>query len=115
MENKSTKLFKALSDTNRVRILKLLQWKSLCACEITAVLELANSTVSKHLSILKEAGFIREEKDGRWVNYSLNTATKNERVIEILVRLDFWIEEDALIKQDREKVKAVNRVNICSA
>lgn len=114
MENKSTKLFKALSDTNRIRILKMLQRKKLCACEITSVLALANSTVSKHLSILKEAGFIREEKDGRWINFSLNTSSKDERIIEVLIRLDFWIEEDDVTKSDREKVKTVDRKTVCS-
>lgn len=71
MEDK-VKFFKALSDTNRLRILKMLQTNPLCVCEITNVLELATSTVSQHLKILKEAGFIIEEKDGKWVNYLIN-------------------------------------------
>jgi len=53
-----TKIFKALSDLNRLRILKALQTKSLCVCEIKELLNLANSTVSQHLKILKETGFI---------------------------------------------------------
>jgi DNA-binding transcriptional ArsR family regulator len=51
-------IFKALSDKNRIRIIKMLQKKPLCVCEIRAVLKLAVSTVSQHLSILREAGLI---------------------------------------------------------
>ncbi len=68
----NTKIFKALSDKNRLRILKALQSKVLCACEIRELLQLANSTVSQHLKILRESDFIIEQKDGRWVNYQIN-------------------------------------------
>ena len=53
---KLSKTFQALSDTNRIRILKIFEQRSLCVCEITEILKLANSTVSKHLSILRDAG-----------------------------------------------------------
>ena len=56
------KIFKALSDSNRIRIIKMLQIRPLCVCEITAVLNLATSTVSKHLSILREADLIYDIK-----------------------------------------------------
>jgi len=58
---------KALADENRVRILALLRGRSLCVCQIIAVLGLAPSTVSKHLSILRAAGLLDIEKRGRWV------------------------------------------------
>ena len=64
MSIENTKIFKALSDNSRLRILKMLQSKSLCVCEVQDVLGLATSTVSKHLSVLREAGFIKEEKEG---------------------------------------------------
>ena len=63
-----TKIFKALTDKNRVRILKMLEQKPLCVCEITSALDISISTVSSHLSILKEAGFITDFKDGKWLN-----------------------------------------------
>ena len=66
------KQFKALSDPNRVRIIKMLEVKPLCVCEIREILDLANSTISKHLTLLREAGFILDEKSGKWVNYRLN-------------------------------------------
>ena len=70
--SQSAQALKALGEANRIRILKMLEIRPLCVCEITAVLRLAPSTVSKHLSILREAGFIIDQKEGKWVNYCLN-------------------------------------------
>ena len=58
------KVMKALSDPNRVRILKLLQRRVLCVCEIKEALGLAQSSASKHLKILEEAGLIAYSKEG---------------------------------------------------
>lgn len=108
-----TKFFKALSDLNRLRILKMLQTKPLCVCEITDILQLAASTVSKHLSILKEEGFIKEEKEGRWVNYMINPQPDDPRISSILSTLDFWISDDKTIIADKQKVQKVNRAEVC--
>ena len=62
---------KALSDGSRVRILMSLRKQELCVCQITALLELAPSTVSKHLSVLRQAGLIDMRKTGRWAYYCL--------------------------------------------
>ncbi len=109
----NTKLFKALSDPNRLRILKMLQSKSLCVCEITDVLNLATSTVSKHLSILRDTGFIIEEKDGKWVNYMINPRPSDKRISSILATLDFWISDDNLIILDKQKIQNINRIEVC--
>ncbi len=109
-----TKLFKSLSDPNRLRILKMLQHKPLCVCEITDILKLAASTVSKHLSIMKETGFIIEEKDGKWVNYMINPDPADPRISSILSTLDFWIADHKIINKDKEKVMKVDRYSVCS-
>lgn len=109
-----TRLFKALSDLNRLRILKMLQTKPLCVCEITDVLDLATSTVSKHLSILKENGFIIEEKVGKWVNYQINPRPADPRIASIISMLDFWISDEKIINSDKKKVGNVDRKAICS-
>lgn len=114
MVEEKTKLFKALSDPNRLRILKMLQTKSLCVCEITDVLRLATSTVSKHLSILKSTGFIIETKDGKWVNYLINPRPSDARISSILSTLDFWISDDQMIISDKQKVQKVDRNEVCS-
>ena len=110
----NTKIFKALSDKNRLRILKALQSKVLCVCEIRELLQLANSTVSQHLKILRESDFIIEQKDGRWVNYQINPRPSDSRINSILSSLDFWINDNNLIVTDMEKVTKLNRDVICN-
>ena len=110
---KLSKTFQALSDTNRIRILKMLEVRPLCVCEITEILKLANSTVSKHLSILRDAEFILDEKDGKWVNYCLNDTRDNAYVTKLLPLISSWIPNDKVISDDRKKVKVVDRNIIC--
>ena len=111
--NESTNIFKALSDKNRLRILKMLQIKPLCVCEITEILQLAASTVSQHLSILKKEGFILEDRDGKWVNYLINQRPEDQRISAVLSSLDFWIGDNQAIETDKQKVKASDRYKIC--
>jgi ArsR family transcriptional regulator len=65
-------IFKALSDETRLRIVKLLEQGELCVCDITAALDMVQPKVSFHLSTLKEAGLIKDRKQGKWIHYSLN-------------------------------------------
>jgi ArsR family transcriptional regulator len=111
---KQAKIFQALSDTNRIRILKMLEIRPLCVCEITEVLQLATSTVSKHLSILRDTGFIIDEKEGKWVNYYLNTNQKDDYVIQLTPLIKKWFHDDDKVKLDMEKVKTVNRNKLCA-
>jgi DNA-binding transcriptional ArsR family regulator len=62
---------KALADENRLRMLLALQNGELCVCQITELMGLAMSTVSKHLSLLYQAGLVNARKEGRWMYYSL--------------------------------------------
>jgi ArsR family transcriptional regulator len=71
MENILT-VFKALSDETRVRILKLLEQGELCVCDIVAALDTIQPSVSFHLSTLKEAGLIKDRKQGKWVHYKID-------------------------------------------
>ncbi len=112
--SESTIIFKALSDLNRLRVLKALQSRILCACEITKLLGLANSTVSQHLDVLKEAGFIIDVKEGRWVNYMINPRPSDPRIISILTTLDFWINDNKIINEDRKTVMTLDRNIICN-
>ena len=107
------KIFKALGDPNRIRILKILEVKPLCVCEIREILGLATSTVSKHLSILRDVEFILDIKDGKWVEYKLNNVNINEYVSKLLPLIHSWLPADDIIRKDRVKVKKVNRNTIC--
>lgn len=74
------RIFKALADVNRLKIVKLLKEGELCACEITVALSNSQSTVSHHLSVLKNAGLIKERKEGKWSYFRISEGA----VIEIL-------------------------------
>jgi ArsR family transcriptional regulator len=110
---KLIKILKALSDPNRIRILKMLQVRPLCVCEMSDVLQLANSTVSKHLSILRNVELIDDEKRGKWVNYHLNRSRSEQYVSELMPLLANWLPEDATIRCDAEKVSTVDRHALC--
>jgi ArsR family transcriptional regulator len=112
MLDKQEKIFKALSDKNRIRIVKMLQKKSLCVCEIKDVLKLATSTVSKHLSILREAGLIVDWKDGKWINYKINPEP-DSLVANALLYTQLQIEDDETIKNDRKLISCVDRNILC--
>ncbi|MBN1363463.1 MAG: winged helix-turn-helix transcriptional regulator [Syntrophaceae bacterium] len=107
------KTFKALSDANRIRIIKMLMIRPLCVCEITDILNLASSTVSKHLSILRDAGFITDSKDGKWVNYQINEANSDEYIGDLLPLIRNWLLDDQIIRQDEKRVRQVDRYTIC--
>ncbi|MBO8128676.1 MAG: winged helix-turn-helix transcriptional regulator [Peptococcaceae bacterium] len=71
-------LFKALSDNTRREILRLLTDKDLTAGEIAEAFDLSRATISHHLSVLKEAGLILDERRGPYIIYSLNTTVFQE-------------------------------------
>ena len=108
-----TKILKALSDMNRLRILKMLEVKPLCVCEINAVLGLAVSTTSNHLSLLKEAGLIFEQKESKWVNYYLNSVTRQLYAYDLLPLIQNWLNDDSIITEDKKKANKVNRIDVC--
>ena len=110
---KFIKVMKALSDPNRVKMVKLLQHKVMCVCEIQAALGLAQSTASKHLKILEEAGLITYFKDGLWVNYSLADGTDSPYAANLLGSLRHWLDDDPGLAGIVEKLPTIRREDIC--
>ena len=98
-----------------MRILKMLEIRVLCVCEISEVLKLANSTVSKHLSILRDVGLIIQEKEGKWVNYSLVTSPESSYINELLQLIKKWLPDNKVIREDARKVASVDRNIICNS
>jgi ArsR family transcriptional regulator len=108
------KIMKALSDPNRVKILKILQHKSnMCVCELKSLLHIAQPTVSKHLKILEEAGLVEYRKEGLWVNYSLVNASSNPYAAGILRELRNWLEDHPDLSDILKKAPFVSRDQIC--
>jgi ArsR family transcriptional regulator len=96
-------IFKALSDETRLRIIKLLEEGELCVCDITAALDMVQPKVSFHLSALKEAGLIKDRKQGKWIHYSLNEKDLFKRML-ILSACERM--QDTTISGDRKRLDA---------
>ncbi len=109
-----TKVMKALSDPNRVKIIKLLQRRVLCVCEIKEALGLAQSSASKHLKILEEAGMITYTKDGLWVNYRLADGAKSPYAANLLGSLRHWLEEDPEVAALVDRLPEIRRELVCN-
>jgi ArsR family transcriptional regulator len=107
------KVMKALSDPNRVKIIKLLQLKMMCVCELRGALKIAQPTVSKHLKILEEAELVDYAKDGLWVNYFLADGNANPYAASVLGNLKHWLDDDPEIVELAKKVPFLNREELC--
>lgn len=98
---------KALADQNRIRALLALRDQELCVCQIIELLELAPSTVSKHMSILGQAQLVESQKRGRWVYYRLAQEDSTEMVAAAFA----WVEEslgtDPQVKADAMRLKKI--------
>lgn len=103
-------VMKAVADPTRVRILKILEEGELCVCQIIAVLSLAQSTVSKHLFLLRAAGLIRDRRDRKWIHYALDGKGGNRYAATMLRHLRRWLREDPVILRDRERVRQAREI-----
>ncbi len=107
------RVMKALSDPNRVKIVKMLQRKEMCVCELTAALEIAQPTVSSHLKMLEEAGLVRSRKEGLWVNYLPAAGEGNLYAAALLAELSGWLAGDPEIEPLLTKLPTIRREEIC--
>ena len=114
MKREYVNVFKALSDPNRIRIMKMLSERELCMCEVREVLKLSNSTVSKHLTILRDANLLLDSKDGKWVNFQLNDKSEQKFIRSIITLIKNSFEDDDSIQEDTKKLHRVNRLKICN-
>ncbi len=110
MTSRLLKLTQALSDANRMRIVSFLAKDELCVCQIVKVLNLAPSTVSKHLAILEQAGLLVSRKEGRWILYGRPGRNGGRDVREILRWLDGHLAGDPQAARDRRAVQDALRM-----
>lgn len=109
-------VLKAASDPTRVRILKILEGGEMCVCQVIAILSLGQSTVSKHLFLLRAAGLIKDRRDRKWVHYSLDRGSDSPYATRMLRNLQGWLNDDPVIAKDRERsamARAIGPVAIC--
>jgi DNA-binding transcriptional ArsR family regulator len=108
---------KAVGDPTRTRILKLLEGGGLCVCQVQAVLGLAPSTVSKHLTILKRAGLVEDRRDGKWIEYALIEEARHPHARPILELLRGTLDRDSAVIADRKRlreIKAIPLTELCA-
>jgi ArsR family transcriptional regulator len=109
-------VLKAAADPTRVRILKILEGGEMCACQVVAILSLGQSTVSKHLFLLRSAGLVRDRRDRKWIHYALYRGTGSPYAARILRALRGWLNDDPVIAKDRERsatARAIGPAAIC--
>ncbi len=102
---------KALADSTRIRVLLALRERELCACQITELFGLAQSTMSKHFYLLKQAGLVSCRKEGRWVYYALPDGEAAPAVREALDWVERSLAKDARVAGDRKRLKHVLKCN----
>ena len=100
-------VLKALADENRVRLLFALKGGELCVCQLIALLDLAPSTVSKHLTILRAARLVDSRKDGRWMYYRLSKEFRAPSAGKIIALLCKDTAKTRQMVEDRKKLKQI--------
>jgi len=106
------KVMKAVSDPTRVKILKMLEKREMCVCEIQTALGTAQSTASKHLKILEDAGLVNSRKEGLWVNYLLADGRQSPYAANLLGNLRHWLNEEPEIADVSRGLFHIDRYKI---
>jgi ArsR family transcriptional regulator len=106
-------VLKAMADPMRIRILKMLEQRSMCVCELTSVLGIKQSSVSHHLRILKDAGFVDDVRRGPWIDYELAKKKYNAYVPDLTGLLKKWLKGDETVQNDLQQTTTVDRRKIC--
>ena len=113
--NRTLGVTKALANPARIRVLAALEKGECCVCQLTAVLDLAPSTVSAHLAELRRAGFLLDRKDGKIVFYRLSERPD----LKTWLKATFTgIQNDEKVEADRaflDRVKAIDVETFCGA
>jgi len=106
------KIFKALADPTRLRIMLLLRRRDLCVCELMYVLEMEQSRVSHHMRVLRDSGIAEDIREGRWVIYRVPAAARP--LLEELLAGALWerIEASGEASDDVLKLEACVRENV---
>jgi len=99
------KVFKALGDQNRIRILKMLQEKPMSVGQLTQVLGISQPAVSRHLRQLSEAGLVEARRQAFWVTYRLPRHPDNRYVPVLLKHLSSWANQDSQVSRDHYQVR----------
>jgi len=109
-------VMKSVADPTRVRILKVLEGGEMCVCQVIAVIALGQSTISKHLFLLRAAGLIKDRRDKKWIHYSLDRKSGNPYAGPVLRNIRKWLNDDPIVLKDRERAamaREIGPIAIC--
>jgi len=104
------KVFKALSDETRLRILNLLLERECCVCEVMQVLDISQSRASRNLNALYDAGLLKLRRQGLWALYSIDREGLKECYAELVGAVGKGLEGNPIAAQDRERLKSAERI-----
>ena len=104
---KILRIFKALSDPTRLRIIFLLEGKDLCVCELTFILKMSQSRVSHQLRILRDAGLVEDKRDGKWMIYGIPPD-----ILDTIRPLMHLVGEEVRMGS-RERLKDLRNLRLC--
>lgn len=106
------RVMKALSDPTRIKMLKILERRLMCVCELQTAIGAAQSTTSKHLKILEDAGLVGSHKDGLWVNYTIADGRQSPYAAALLGNLRHWLNDEADIFEIVDSIDQIDRFEI---
>jgi len=104
------RVMKAMTDPNRIRIMKMLEQKEMCVCEICAALGMAQPTVSSNLKILEDAGLVASRKEGLWVNYRLEETPASVYARDMQRQLAAWLNNEPSVVEILGQARSINRL-----
>lgn len=103
---------KALSDETRLRLLMALRTDELCLCQLIDLLQLAPSTVSKHMALLQQAGLVERRKEGRWHFYRLADKQRPQAADQALAWVTASLAEVPMILEDEERLAEIREKDL---
>lgn len=105
------KILKVLADHNRLRIIKLLECRKMCVCELAYALNVTQPSISRHLKKMKQAGLVDDEQDGFWTNYYLKKSDTFS--LDLLNVIKKKLKNDRVVREDAQRLGKVDRKDIC--
>lgn len=96
-------------------IMKMLQAREMCVCELSQALGITQPSVSRHMRILKEAELVSSRREASWIHYLWNPSPSNPYARALLSQLRVWLEEDPEVRGAVERASTLKRSEICKA
>lgn len=111
----TAKIFKALSDPTRLRMVLLLLQRDLCVCELTAILEMEQSRISHQLRVLRNAELVEDIRDGKWIIYRVSENKKKDLILIFERLTGDHLANSEEITRDQKQMQAsqINGIKNC--